>query len=60
MRMLNPSLEEDVDYLKYVFEDELGLNVPDKVFKSRKSILEFVKTCGDMGLGLVEDKVVVF
>lgn len=57
MRMLNPSLVDDLDYLKYVLECELGVLVAEDVFCSRQGLLDFASTIS--GLEIVEGCVVV-
>lgn len=62
MRMLNPSLLDDLDYLKYVLECEFGLSVAEDDFCTSDSVLEFasmiscleiVDVCGGVGLNII-------
>ena len=57
MRMLNPSLLDDLDYLKYVLECEFGLSVAEDDFCTSESVLDFASTIS--GLEIVDGCVVV-
>jgi len=45
MRMLNMNVVEDIEFLEFVMNSEMKLNLDKSIFKSKKTVCEFCNDC---------------
>lgn len=63
MRMLNMNVVEDIEFLEFVLNSEMKLDLDKSIFKSKKTVCEFCSACSkilaDIGINVDGDIVVV-
>ena len=63
MRMLNMNFDEDIEFLEFVMNSEMKLNLDKSIFKSKKTVCDFCNACSnilaDIGINVDGDIVVV-
>ncbi len=61
MRMLNVKDKDDREFLEFIMNSELNLNLDKSIFKSKKSVLEFFNDFANVfkEFGIVVDENVV-
>lgn len=63
MRMLNMMEKEDREFLEFIMNSEMKLNLDTSLFKSKKSVCEFCNACSgilaDIGINVDGEIVVV-
>ena len=63
MRMLNMNVVEDIEFLEFVMNSEMKLNLDKSIFQSKKTVCDFCNACSnilmDIGINVDGDIVVV-
>lgn len=63
MRMLNMNVVEDIEFLEFVMNSEMKLNLDKSIFKSKKTVCDFCNDCSnilaDIGINVDGEIVVV-